>query len=115
MNISKVTVLDNFSTGRPENLDHVCNQIELVECDLSVLKGDWIKYFNKGDWIFHLAALSDIVPSVQQPEVILSESNVDGTFNVLQASKAAGVKRFIYIGSSSCYGIPDKYPTSERC
>ena len=107
----EVTVLDNFSTGRPENLDHVRNQIELVECDLGV-QGDWIKYFNKGDWIFHLAALSDIVPSVQQPESYY-RSNVDGTFNVLQASKAAGVKRFVYSASSSCYGIPDHYPTSE--
>ena len=107
----EVTVLDNFSTGRPENLDHVRNQIELVECDLGV-QGDWIKYFNKGDWIFHLAALSDIVPSVQQPDSYY-RSNVDGTFNVLQASKAAGVKRFVYSASSSCYGIPDHYPTSE--
>ncbi len=107
----EVTVLDNFSTGRPENLDHVHNQIELVECDLGV-QGDWIKYFNKGDWIFHLAALSDIVPSVQQPESYY-RSNVDGTFNVLQASKAAGVERFVYSASSSCYGIPDHYPTSE--
>lgn len=107
----EVTVLDNFSTGRPENLDHVRNQIELVECDLGV-QGDWIKYFNKGDWIFHLAALSDIVPSVQQPDLYY-RSNVDGTFNVLQASKAAGVKRFVYSASSSCYGIPDHYPTSE--
>jgi UDP-glucose 4-epimerase len=106
-----VTVLDNFSTGRPENLDHVREQIKLVECDLSV-KGDWIQLFDNADWIFHLAALADIVPSIQEPEAYF-RANVDGTFNVLQAAKAAGVKRFIYIASSSCYGIPDKYPTAE--
>ena len=107
-----VTVLDNFSTGRPENLDHVREQIKLVECDLSV-KGDWIQHFGNGDWVFHLAALADIVPSIQQPEAYF-RANVDGTFNVLQAAKAAEVKRFIYIASSSCYGIPDKYPTPEN-
>ena len=108
----KVTVLDNFSTGRPENLDHVREQIKLVECDLSV-KGDWIQHFDNEDWVFHLAALADIVPSIQQPEAYF-RANVDGTFNVLQAAKAAEVKRFIYIASSSCYGIPDKYPTPEN-
>ena len=108
----QITVLDNFSTGRPENLDHVREQIKLVECDLSV-KGDWIQHFDKADWVFHLAALADIVPSIQQPEAYF-RANVDGTFNVLQAAKAAEVTRFIYIASSSCYGIPDKYPTPEN-
>jgi UDP-glucose 4-epimerase len=107
-----VTVLDNFSTGRPENLDHVREKIELLECDLSV-KGDWIAQFDNADWVFHLAALADIVPSIQQPEEYF-RANVDGTFNVLQAAKIAGVKRFIYIASSSCYGIPDNYPTTEN-
>ena len=107
-----VTVLDNFSTGRPENLDHVRDQIELVKCDLGI-PGEWIKLFNNTDWVFHLAALADIVPSIQKPEAYF-RANVDGTFNVLQASKAAGAKRFIYIASSSCYGIPDKYPTPEN-
>ena len=107
----EVTVLDNFSTGRLENLDHVRNRIKLVECDLA-LNAEWIKHFNNADWVIHLAALADIVPSIQQPEAYF-RSNVDGTFNVLQASKKAEVKRFIYIASSSCYGIPDNYPTPE--
>ena len=108
----KVTVLDNFSTGRPENLDHVREMIKFVECDLSV-KGDWIQHFVKVDWVFHLAALADIVPSIQQPDAYF-RANVDGTFNVLQAAKHAKVKRFIYSASSSCYGIPNKYPTPEN-
>ena len=106
-----VTVLDNFSTGRLENLAHVQDQIELVECDLSA-QGEWIQYFTNADWVIHLAALADIVPSIEQPESYF-RANVDGTFNVLQAAKKTEVKRFIYIASSSCYGIPDKYPTSE--
>ena len=108
----EVTVLDNFSTGRLENLAHVQDQIELVECDLAV-KGEWDKHFVNVDWVLHLAALADIVPSIQQPATYY-RTNVDGTFNVLQAAKNAKVKRFIYAASSSCYGIPENYPTSEQ-
>jgi len=107
----EVTVLDNFSTGRPENLEHVSDKINLVECDLSIA-GEWIKEFKNTDWVFRLAALADIVPSIQKPESYF-RANVDGTFNVLQAANAAGVKRFVYAASSSCYGIPDNYPTPE--
>ena len=107
----EVIVLDNFSTGRRENLEHVQNKINLVECDLSI-KGDWVKYFKGVDWVFHLAALADIVPSIQKPEAYFNV-NVNGTYNVIEASKHSGVKKVIYAASSSCYGIPDNYPTSE--
>ena len=107
----KVTVLDNFSTGRPENLAHVKEEIELVECDISI-PGPWTKYIEKGSWVFHLAALADIVPSIQQPDPYF-RANVVGTFNLLQAGAAAGVARLVYAASSSCYGIPDAYPTAE--
>lgn len=107
----EVYVLDNMSTGRRANLTHVANQVEIVESDIS-LHGEWYKCFKKADWVFHLAALADIVPSIQQPEEYF-KSNVNGTFNILQASRAAGIKRFIYVASSSCYGIPDIYPTPE--
>ena len=107
----EVTVLDNFSTGRLENLDHVKGKAEIIECDLS-LPGPWMQQFKNKDWVFHLAALADIVPSIQKPEAYF-RSNVDGTFNILQASTLAGVKRFVYAASSSCYGIPDEYPTPE--
>lgn len=106
-----VIVLDNFSTGRRDNLDHAKDKIELVECDLTI-PGDWVGKFKDVDWVFHLAALADIVPSIQKPEAYF-RANVDGTFNVLEAGKAAGIKRFIYAASSSCYGIPDVYPTPE--
>ena len=87
----KVIVLDNFSTGRSENLDRVRDKIELFECELGV-PGDWTKSFNNADWVFHLAALADIVPSIQQPEAYF-RANVDGTFNVLQAAIKVNVKR----------------------
>jgi len=107
----EVVVLDNFSTGRPENLEHVKNSIQIVECDLGIL-GDWHNNFKGVDWVFHLAALADIVPSIQHPEAYF-RANVDGTFNVLQACIKADAKRFLYAASSSCYGIPDGYPTTE--
>ena len=106
-----VCVLDNFSTGRPENLSHVVDKIELVECDLGVV-GDWVSQLKDTDWVIHLAALADIVPSIQQPDAYF-HSNVTGTFNLLRAANEAGVSRFVYSASSSCYGIPTTYPTPE--
>lgn len=107
----EVIVLDNYSTGRPLNLKHVEGQIELVECDLAE-KGSWSRFFDGTDFVFHLASLADIVPSIQNPESYF-RSNVTGTLNVLQAARNYGAKRFVYAASSSCYGIPDQYPTSE--
>lgn len=107
----EVIILDNFSTGRRENLAHVKNQIKIVECDLSIL-GDWTLNFDNVDWVFHLAALADIVPSIQNPNAYF-QANVNGTFNVLESCKIYNVKRVVYAASSSCYGIPDAYPTKE--
>ena len=106
-----VTVLDNFSTGRRENLEHVRGLIELVECDLAVY-GEWSRYFSNVDWVINLAALADIVPSIKEPEAYF-RANVSATLNVLQAAKKASVKKFVYSASSSCYGTPDNYPTNE--
>lgn len=108
-----VTVLDNFSTGRPENLKHQANQkrLKLIEVDIRNSFGIQ-KYFEEVDWVFHLAALADIVPSIEKPEEYF-RSNVDGTFSVLEAVRQSGVKKFLYTASSSCYGIPDVYPTPE--
>ena len=108
-----VTSKDNYSTGRPENLDHLKDNpnLEIIELDI-VNSGLLDQHFKDVDWVFHLAALADIVPSIQQPSSYF-RSNVDGTFSVLEASRKANVKRFIYAASSSCYGIPDEYPTGE--
>jgi len=107
----EVTVLDNFSTGRRENLFHVSQDINLIECDLGV-EGKWSSEFQGVDWVFHLAALADIVPSIQQPQAYF-RANVDGTFNVVQAARMGGATRFVYVASSSSYGLPDIFPTPE--
>lgn len=108
-----VTVLDNFSTGRPENLSHLLNnpKLSLIEADISNTL-DIEEYFKGVDWVFHLAALADIVPSIVHP-MQYHQSNVDGTIAVLEASRKAEVKRFVYAASSSCYGLPDVFPTPE--
>jgi len=108
-----VLVLDNLSTGHPKNLSahKDNNKLQLVERDIADFQG--IKdHFKDVTWVFHLAALADIVPSIQDP-LKYHASNVEGTVSVLEAARQAGVKRFLYTASSSCYGIPEKCPTPE--
>lgn len=108
-----LTVLDNFITSRRENLAHIkSRKLLTVKIDIGNRKQNLTKYFRKIDWVFHLAALADIVPSMVKP-IDYHRSNVDGTVAVLEASRKAHVKRFIYSASASCYGIPHTYPTSE--
>jgi UDP-glucose 4-epimerase len=111
---NEVICIDNYSTGRPENLIHLAGQpnLEIVELDIAD-NVSLDSYFFGADWVFHLAALADIVPSIQEPSNYF-HSNVLGTLSVLEASRKAKIKRFVYAASSSCYGIPDKYPTSEN-
>jgi len=108
----KIIVIDNLSTGRKENLKHLSKKITFINSDLSK-KGIWINYFNNIDCVFHLAALADIVPSIQFPEKYF-QSNVLATLNILECCKKFNVKKLIYTASSSCYGIPKAYPTSEN-
>ena len=108
-----VVVIDDLSVGRLENLsDHSCNP-RFGFYDLDVADFLSIRRYFKGiDWVFHLAARADIVPSVQRP-LLYHQANVDGTVSVLEAARECGVRRFIYAASSSCYGIPTESPTSE--
>lgn len=108
-----VTVLDNFSTGRAHNLAHLENHPRLEVYAVDITEHDSIRRFFKGiDWVFHLGALADIVPSIQRP-IDYHRANVDGTMAMLEAARSAGVKRFVYAASSSCYGVATIYPTPE--
>lgn len=108
-----VRVIDNFSIGRPKNLEH-----HRDNPNLEVFAGDVCdemlmdKIFAGAEHVYHLAARADVVPSIQEPKEYY-RSNADGTFCALQAAHKANVKRFVYVASSSCYGIPDNYPTPE--
>lgn len=108
----RVVVLDNLSTGRIDNIKPFLKKIKFIKCDLSK-KGNWTNEFNEKCYIFHLAALADIVPSMQNPKKYFN-SNVIGTLNLLEACRKIKVKKFLYSASSSCYGIPSKYPTKEN-
>lgn len=111
-----VTVLDNFTTGREKNIAHLRgnNRLQLYKVDIADF--DQIApCFRDVDVVFHIAALADIVPSIVHPREYY-RTNVSGTMNVAEAARLAGVKKFLYTASSSCYGIPDKeyYPTKEE-
>lgn len=108
-----VTVIDNMSTGRPDNLVHLRGRKGLAVVQADVLNGPAIVPHFKGvDWVFHLAALADIVPSIERPTDYF-RANVHGTVSVLEAARAAGVRRFVYTASSSCYGLATIVPTPE--
>jgi UDP-glucose 4-epimerase len=108
----EVIVLDNLSTGRLSNLNKFISKIDFYQVDITNKKKLLDSYFHKVDWVFHLAGLADIVPSIENPEKYFN-SNVVGTLNILEKSRKAKIKKFIYAASASCYGIPIKYPTNE--
>ena len=108
----KIIVLDNFVSGKRGNLsDHSKKDVEIINLDISNAK-KLDKYFKDVSYVFHLAGLAEIVPSIKNPKKYFI-NNVLGTLNMLEAAKKAKVKKFIYAASSSCYGSPKKIPTSE--
>jgi UDP-glucose 4-epimerase len=109
----EIVILDNFSTGRMDNIKDLSqkSKIDIINVDIADFSAIQ-QHFSNIDWVFHLAALADIVPSIVHP-LLYHHSNVDGTIAVLEAARKANVKRFIYAASSTCYGMPDVYPTPE--
>ena len=86
-----VTVLDNFSTGRLDNLSHVRKHSCLTIHEVDVAPPELIQEFFAGvDWVLHLASLADIVPSIQQPHHY-HRTNVHGTMAVVEAARKSGV------------------------
>lgn len=118
----EVVVVDNFSTGRRENLQHHKNnpRLKIVVANLADTNEDIAPYLQGIDYVFHLAALADIVPSIENP-VAYHCANVNGTINLLTAIQRAQsqcastqIKRFVYAASSSCYGLAKSFPTNEN-
>jgi UDP-glucose 4-epimerase len=108
-----VVVIDNLANGRLENIAHHKGKITFVNVDIGDYLLDLSEYFSDVDFIFHYAALADIVPSINEP-MKYHKANVDGTINILEyAKKSKNLKKFVYAASSSCYGIPKIYPTPE--
>jgi UDP-glucose 4-epimerase len=112
-NNHEVVVIDNLISGRLKNLSLAAKSQNFKFIHADIRNIDEISsVFNGVDWVFHLAGMADIVPSIENPSDYFS-TNVTGTLNVLQCSVLNNVRRFIYAASSSCYGIPENYPTSE--
>jgi UDP-glucose 4-epimerase len=105
-----VRILDNFSTGRRERLEGL---------DVSLVEGDLRSYerahtaVRDVDIVFHLGALPSVPRSVQDP-LTTGAVNVEGTLNVLLASRDQGVRRVVFASSSSVYGANDVLPKTEE-
>ena len=107
-----VRVIDNLRGGREANLrSHAGNTDVVAEWrDIREVAPD-DALFQGADIVLHYAGIGDIVPSIEHPDEYMSV-NVQGTVHVLEAARHAGVKRFVYAASSSCYGLAD-VPTRE--
>jgi UDP-glucose 4-epimerase len=109
-----VVVIDNLATGRTENLAHHRREprVELHEIDMCTVAAD-SRLFKGADHVFHFGGIGDIVPSIERPLEYM-RANVNGTLAVLEASRHAGVRKFVYAASSSCYGLATELPTTEQ-
>lgn len=109
----KVRGLDNFSTGKKENVQEFINhpQYEFIEGDIRDYKTCSIVCTNV-DYVLHQAALGSVPRSMSYP-LIYEDNNITGTSNILEAARQMGVKRVVYASSSSVYGDSDKLPKVE--
>lgn len=107
----EVRILDNFSTGRRENIAEFSGKIEVIEGDVRDLK-TVEEAVNGVDFVFHQAALPSVQRSILNP-LTTNEVNITGTLNLLLASKETKVRRFVYASSSSVYGNSADLPKSE--
>ena len=110
----EVRVVDNLVGGRLDNLKHHDGNPRLdvhVEDIRAVAPASPI--FAGAEFVFHFAGIGDIVPSIERPTEYMS-ANVLGTVHALEAARAAGVRKFVYAASSSCYGIATELPTTEH-
>jgi len=108
----KVTVIDNLSTGRIENLDQIIDKINFIEgsiTDLDLLKDA----FSGSDTVFHEAAMPSVQRSVDNP-IASNEANVEGTLKVLVAARDCNVRKLVYAASSSAYGDTPTLPKREE-
>ena len=110
---NQVVCLDNFATGKRENIAHLSENpnFKLIEGDIRKLE-DCEKAVEGADFVLHQAALGSVPRSINDP-VTSNDVNVGGFLNMLVASRDAGVKRFVYAASSSTYGDSKGLPKVE--
>ena len=112
--IKKIVVIDHLEDGTLKNIKHLLldKKISFHRANINNYK-KIEKFFKNIDVVIHLAAMSDIVPSIIEPINYL-QTNILGTLNVLEAMRKNKVKKIIYSASSSCYGLTKSYPTNEK-
>lgn len=107
----KVRVIDNFSTGKRENISQFEGRIDLIDGDIRDLA--LCRYVLKGvDHVLHQAALTSVPRSVEDP-ILTNDINISGTLSILLAAKEEGVQSFVYASSSSVYGDDPQLPKQE--
>jgi len=109
---NEVSVIDDFSSGKKENLEQHKHNPSLKIFARNICAKDISNLFKDVAVVFHLAAIPRVQYSIKFPEKTHAV-NINGTLNVLEAAKKTGVKRFIYSASSSAYGNQDQLPLVE--
>jgi len=109
---NEVTIIDNESTGKIENIRHLLGHKNLTVIKGSIVDLNLTEIFKDKDYVFHLAAIPSVPRSVKDP-FSSNNSNVTGTLNVLIAAKDAGIKKVIFSSSSSVYGDTPTLPKRE--
>ncbi len=108
----QVRILDNFSSGKEANLADIKNDIELIRGDIR--DGDTVKKAVDGiDYVFHQAALASVQASIEDP-LTAHEINLNGTLNMLEYSRTAGVRKLIMASSAAVYGDSPELPKYEK-
>jgi nucleoside-diphosphate-sugar epimerase len=107
-----VRIIDNFSTGKRENISSFLDEIELVEADIREFKA-CRKVVEGMDFVLHQAALTSVPFSIEDP-LLTNEVNITGTLNLLLASRNANVQRLIFASSAAVYGDDSRLPKTEN-
>ncbi len=107
----EVVVLDNLLTGRMDNIEHNLSEIEFIKGDIRDAAAVE-RALNGADYVIHQAALPSVPRSIEEPDLV-NDINVNGTLVLLEESRRAGVKRFVYAASSSAYGDSEELTKKE--
>lgn len=109
----QVTVIDDFSLGKEENLSQHKQNSKLKIVRKNICDEDLHEFLSGADVVYHVAALPRVQYSIQHPKET-NKVNINGTLNVLESCRRAGVRRVVYSASSSAYGNQESFPLTEE-
>ncbi|MCK4350303.1 MAG: NAD-dependent epimerase/dehydratase family protein, partial [Candidatus Krumholzibacteria bacterium] len=108
----EVVVLDDLSTGHEANMESFLSGVTFINGDIRDVE-TCARALEGVDYVLHQAALASVPRSIENP-VLINDVNVNGTINMLEQSRLAGVKYFVYASSSSAYGDSETLPKREE-